>query len=516
MNASTARTSIRIAIAVAIVMAVGLLAYRYRNALRLNTADAATRAAAKDKVESYTARKQTLKVVFVETGKIRAIKSELIFPQITGRQLRITWLVPEGDTVKKGDRIIGFESKEFEEQLRTYTGDLEAAKQEIVVARAAVDIAISSGKSAVATAKTKLKQAEVEWKTYRDLEGPKRIGELDKSINESRSKVLEGVKDHDEARRAIDDQLFIEDEQKKALEDRLADAKESVDTARRILDNFLLQKKIFRQYEYPQQYDAKLEAFRNSELEVTKAETTAARETTQKQAELAKLQERISRLERQIEQTKDNISKCTINAPCDGLIVYGDPSSNVFYGERMAVGANWYGGNAMMNIPDLSAFEVDLGIPEEYRGRVTEGVPVSITLDAVPDLTITGKLKTIARVTQQNRFYYDEGSGRKFKSVVSLDSTDSRLVSGMSSRVEITADTIVDALCVPVDAVYNIDGAPHVFIKENGRSTPRKVKPGKRNDSFVQIHEGLVEGEVVALVAPAEFDQKSTTTQPSK
>ncbi len=66
----------------------------------------------------------------------------------------------------------------------------------------------------------------------------------------------------------------------------------------------------------------------------------------------------------------------------------------------------------------------------------------------------------------------------------------------------------------PVDAVYNIDGAPHVFVKENGQATPRKVKPGKRNDSFVQIHEGLVEGEVVALVAPAEFDQKSTT-QPS-
>ncbi|HRK31729.1 MAG TPA: HlyD family efflux transporter periplasmic adaptor subunit, partial [Tepidisphaeraceae bacterium] len=343
----------------------------------------------------------------------------------------------------------------------------------------------------------------------------KRIGELDKSINESRTRLLEAAKGLEDARRAMDDQLFIEDEQRKVLEGRLGDARDSSDTAKRILDNFLLQKKIFRQYEYPQQFDAKREAFINAELDVKKAETTAARENTQKEAELAKVREKISRLDRNIATTKDNISKCTILAPCDGLIVYGDPNSNIYYGERLAVGASWYGGNAMMNIPDLSAFEVDLGIPEEYRGRVQEAAPVNISLDAVPDLTIAGKLKSIARVTQTDNYYDDGSSGRKFKSVVSLDSTDTRLISGMSARVEIIADAVENALCIPVDGVFNVGGSPSVFVKESGRLTPRRVKPGKRNDSFVQIVEGLTDGEAISLIAPPDF-QNNATTQPAQ
>jgi len=513
MSENSRDNIVRLLVTAAVLAAVGLSVLAYQRWSDRDFGSAST--SIKSQVESYTANKQRLNVVFVETGRLRAIKRELIFPQITGRQLRVTWLVPEGSTVKEGDRLVSFESKEFEESLRTLTGELEAARQQLIVAKAALDIALSTGKSSVAAAKTKLKQSEVEWKTYRDLEGPKRIGELDKSINESRAKLAESMKAVDEARRAIDDQLFIEDEQKKVLDARLADARDSADTARRILDNFLLQKKIFRQYEYPQQYDAKLEAFKNAELEVSKAETTAARETTQKQAEVAKIEEQIARLERQIDQARENISKCTITAPVSGLVVYGDPSANVYYGERLAVGANWYGGNALMNIPDLSAFEVDVGIPEEYRGRVQEGVPVSITLDAVPDLTISGRLKSIAKVAQQPMFYMDESGSREFRGVVSLDATDPRLVSGMSARVEIIADTVEDALCIPVDAVFNIDGEPKAFVHEQGRWLPRKVRPGKRNDNLVQIVDGLSPGEVVALVPPAQFEQANAATRPA-
>src|SRR4051812_21797550 len=55
-----------------------------------------------DEMKFATATRGELRVTVVEDGKLRAIKNHSIFPQLRG-QSRITFLVPEGSVVKKGD-----------------------------------------------------------------------------------------------------------------------------------------------------------------------------------------------------------------------------------------------------------------------------------------------------------------------------------------------------------------------------------------------------------------------------
>ena len=130
----------------------------YRRWLKGRDDEAASAAA--DRVKFATAKVADLRVSVTEEGKLRAIKSHPIFPQLRGSS-RITFLAPEGATVKKGDLLVAFDKKAFEDQLLTTSTELAAAQRAYAVAQLAVDIQERAGASAVKLAETKLREAEV-------------------------------------------------------------------------------------------------------------------------------------------------------------------------------------------------------------------------------------------------------------------------------------------------------------------------------------------------------------------
>jgi len=156
-----------------------------------------------------------------------------------------------------------------------------------------------------------------------------------------------------------------------------------------------------------------------------------------------------------------------------------------------------------MTIPDLSAFEIDFQIAEEYRGRLVEGASADITIDAVPGLRMTGKLTKVSKLARP-RVEYDPSSPKVFDGTVTPDKNDPRTISGMTARVEILTDQLKDVLQVPIEAVFNDDGKSVCYVRRaGGRPEKREVKPGRSNDHFVEV-EGLKEGEEVQLFLPTE------------
>src|SRR5215210_5587437 len=99
----------------------------YKRWLRRGQEDAAAGAAA-DRVKFATAKKADLRVSVTEEGKLRAVKSHPIFPTLRG-PARITFLAPEGASVKKGDVLVAFDKKAFEDQLLTTSTELAAAQR---------------------------------------------------------------------------------------------------------------------------------------------------------------------------------------------------------------------------------------------------------------------------------------------------------------------------------------------------------------------------------------------------
>jgi multidrug efflux pump subunit AcrA (membrane-fusion protein) len=176
---------------------------------------------------------------------------------------------------------------------------------------------------------------------------------------------------------------------------------------------------------------------------------------------------------------------------------------------------DWYGSNVLMTIPDTSAFEVAISVGEEYRGKLQPGNKALITVEAIPGLTIEGELKKIENLAR-NRVQWDQASPKVFDCVINPAKSDPRMLSGMTTRVEIVAEVIPDTLTVPLEAVYNEDGTPIVYVKTGEGTDRRVVKPGKSNDHQVEILEGLSEGELVDLTPSRSSAGGSPTPEEKK
>jgi multidrug resistance efflux pump len=87
---------------------------------------------------------------------------------------------------------------------------------------------------------------------------------------------------------------------------------------------------------------------------------------------------------------------------------------------------------------------------------------------------------------------------------------------GLLADVEIIVEKIPNAIYIPVQAVFEKDGKPVVYVKKENIFEPRLVKPLKRSESTMVIAEGLQAGEVVALADPtARKGEKKKEEKPS-
>ena len=87
---------------------------------------------------------------------------------------------------------------------------------------------------------------------------------------------------------------------------------------------------------------------------------------------------------------------------------------------------------------------------------------------------------------------------------------------GLLADVEIIVERIPDAIHIPVQAVFERDGKPVVYVKQGERFVVREIKPLKRSESTMVIAEGLQEGEIVALADPTRKpgEKKREQTRP--
>ena len=73
---------------------------------------------------------------------------------------------------------------------------------------------------------------------------------------------------------------------------------------------------------------------------------------------------------------------------------------------------------------------------------------------------------------------------------------------GLLADVEIIVEHLTNAIHIPVQAVFEKDGKPVVYVKTGEIFEPRVIKPLKRSESTMVIAGGLKAGETIALSDP--------------
>jgi HlyD family secretion protein len=209
--------------------------------------------------------------------------------------------------------------------------------------------------------------------------------------------------------------------------------------------------------------------------------------------------EQNKRLQDELERNEYNLTQMVLKAPVDGILSIRSYRRDGGQAEYR-IGSKINPGMVVADIPDLSQFKVNATIPEVYRSMIKTGLTADMYSPAIPTLIISGNLNFIAAtVTYKNR--WDKNSPKIYETSFATKNSDKRLMPGTSINIEVNVDEVINQVFVPIEALYYKDQDTYCKVFANGEFIETKVKTGRRSNSFVEVLDGLKEGEQVFLLS---------------
>jgi HlyD family secretion protein len=206
-------------------------------------------------------------------------------------------------------------------------------------------------------------------------------------------------------------------------------------------------------------------------------------------------------LEREAERLSglhEEIGRCTLRAPHDGVVIYHVPEQVRFgVGAQavVAVGEAVREGQKLLQIADLSQMQLKARIHEALVSRVRAGQLATVRIDAFPDRLLRGQVRSVATVPSQQDFL--SGDVKLYPTTIALPAVDASLKPGMSGDVTITVLQQKNVLAIPLTAVSRVRGRPVCYVKGTDGVDERAIATGESNDQWIEIKEGLQENEPV-------------------
>lgn len=197
----------------------------------------------------------------------------------------------------------------------------------------------------------------------------------------------------------------------------------------------------------------------------------------------------VKRAEASVDMARADLRKTELRAPFDGIVV--QLSTEV--GEWVTPSPPGVPIPPVIDILDDRGIYVEAPMDETDSGRLKPGLPVRISMDPYPDRTFEGTL------TRVGSFVRDiEGQNRTVDVEAEFKHLDfsGGLLAGTSADLEVILDSRNSVLRIPTYAL--LEGGK-VLVVENGKLASRTVKTGLRNWEFVEVREGLKEGERVVV-----------------
>ena len=209
---------------------------------------------------------------------------------------------------------------------------------------------------------------------------------------------------------------------------------------------------------------------------------------------------------------QEKLADYTARAPFDGVLATVD----VKKGDSLSSGSAIATIITKQKIATISLNEVD-------AAKVKTGQKVTLTFDAIADLSLTGEvaeIDTIGTVTQGVVTY---------KVKINFDTQDDRVKPGMSVSAAIITETKTDVLTVPNSAVKTQNGSSNVEMFDQNYSAeemkqgvtsivaPRSqtVEIGIADDTATEIISGLKEGDQIVIRAVTSSSSSSTKSSSS-
>jgi HlyD family secretion protein len=468
----------------ALALAVGTAAWLLRNRLPAGIATAVVEEAPFD-------------VSVVESGTLQALRSMTYASTIQSNQAKIIAMVPEGKLVQKGDMLLLFDGAPFEEEIRKSQAQLSQAEADVQKAQQDFKLQVIQNQEELAAARQKVERSRLELADVTAGKGRLHEEEAAAAVSNAERDLAKALGNHEDLKPLLAEGFITKQE--------LERASQAVDRAREDLELAKRRRSALVEFGRPlelSQAEADANLTRESARQL---EAAAAYRLEQKRAAITGAESRIAEASAKLALAKQQLARTEVRADVPGIVVYKD----VFFGSEQRkpqVGDQVWANQPLLILPDVSKMVVETRVRETDIHKVEKNQNVSVRVQAYPDLKLTGTVTLVGTLAQEEK----ERRGVKFFGVtVQVNESDGRLRPGMTAAVEIQVERRLQALRVPLEAVFERDGRHVCYVATRSGLVAHEVVLGPSNRDFVVIEKGLRRGDRVALrdpsAAPSDF-----------
>jgi len=179
---------------------------------------------------------------------------------------------------------------------------------------------------------------------------------------------------------------------------------------------------------------------------------------------------------------KRQLNDTKITTPISGYVTFRP----VDVGSYLASGPN---ATMVANVVDISKLKVRVNVAEKNAFRLKSGDLVEVTTDVYPGVKYFGKIVSISSKGDDAHTYPVE--------ISVPNKTDKPLKAGMFARIYFSSLLKSPVISIPREAIVGSTRSPQVFVVEKGIAKLRDISVGEQFGTFIEILNGLNEGEQV-------------------
>ena len=183
-------------------------------------------------------------------------------------------------------------------------------------------------------------------------------------------------------------------------------------------------------------------------------------------------------------------------------ITYRSPAGGIVMEKKAVQGMRFMPGEMLFQIADLSSVWVLADVFEQDLNAVKPGAPATVRIGAYPGREFKGKVSFIYPTLKPET--------RSTAVRIELPNPEGALKPAMFAQVEIATGDRRKSVTVPASAVIDSGVRQVILVQlDEGRFDPRDVKIGRRGTEFVEVLDGVKEGENVVVSANFLIDAES-------
>jgi len=430
------------------------------------------------------AKRAPLSLVLSQRGTLDCVQKTTLFSRVEW-ETKLTYLLPEGAFVKKGDLVAGLDVAKLREEYGDEQVDVMTAETALAAAEDALLLQRIDNENLLASAGLKKDLTALSLEGYKAAEYPYQVRDLERQIAAAEDALHTARERYDFTQR-----LLVKGYAQAVEVDRV---RLTLNQAERKHQDLVESLRVLEKHQHERTLKALEGDAATAENNLTRQESLAELRILARQRIINSQRQRLMRQKQQFDWATRMLAECEIRAPHDGQVVYAPQRDSA---EPMSEGVRVRFLQPIVVIPDRSKMQVTVRVHETQRRLLSIGLPSEIRTDADPRRPIHGKVAGFSQFPVTGRFpNYDL---REYEVVVHLDE-GAELTPGLTAKVDLIAASKSDALQVPFEAVTEVDDCYLVFVREGTDVVPREVTLGERSQDHVEILAGLDEGQLVVL-----------------